>query len=110
MLIFTVTFSRMNLFTRPPFNPLDLLPSLPLYCPRHLQLLLLNVNLLKIDSETRADFKEGGIPTMAATKGIGLLLPDLIFTASMDLLAMTGGKVISSETKGTHNGLIHVAN
>jgi hypothetical protein len=56
------------------------------------------------------DFKEGGIPTMTATKGISLLLPNLIFTASMDLLAMTEGRVISSETKGTHNALIHVAN
>jgi hypothetical protein len=59
----------MNFFTRPPFNPLDLLPSPPLYYPRHLQLLLLNVNLLKIDSERRARFQGGWHPNYDSNKG-----------------------------------------
>jgi len=49
---------------------------------------------------------------MATTEGTSLLLPGLIFTASMDLLAMMGGRTIGS-VEGIlppHNGLIHVAN
>jgi len=110
MSIFIVIFSRMNFFTRPPFNPWDLLPSMPLYCPCHLQLLLFNISLLEIGSQTGADFMEGGVPTTTATEGTSLLLPGLIFTASMDLLAMMGGSAIGSKTEGTHNRLIHVAN
>ena len=112
MPIFIVTFSRMNLFTRPPINPWDLLPSMALYCPRHLQLLLVNVNLLEIGIEIGVNFMKGGVPTMATTEGTTLLLPSLIFTASMDFLEMTGGRAIGSEIEGIlhpRNGLIHVA-
>jgi hypothetical protein len=83
---------------------------MPLYCPCHLQLLLLNASLLEIGSRTGAYFMEGGVPTTTTTEGTSLLLLGLLFTASMDLLAMTGGRAIGSKIEGTHNGLIHVAN
>jgi hypothetical protein len=86
---------------------------MPIYCPHNLQLLLLNVSLLEIDTEIGANFMKGGVPTMATTERTSLLRPGLIFTASMDLLAMTGGRTIGSEIEGIlrpHNGLIHVAN
>ena len=110
MPIFIVTFSCMNFFTRPPFNPWDLLPSMPIYYPYHLQLLLLNVSLLEIGIEIGANFMKGGVITMATTEGTTLLLPSLIFTASMDFLEMTGGRAIGSEIEGIlrpRNALIH---
>ncbi|KAL3576153.1 hypothetical protein D5086_021436 [Populus alba] len=103
----------MNFFTRPPFNPWDLPPSLFLYCPRYLQLLLLNVSALEILVETKVYFMEGSVPTMAAPEGTCLLFLGLIFTASMDLSAMTRGREIGSKIGAIlcpYNGLIHVAN
>jgi hypothetical protein len=73
---------------------------MPIYCPHHLQLLLLNVSLLEIDTKIGANFMKGGVPTMATIEGTSLLLPGLIFTASMDFLAMTGGRTIGSEIEG----------
>ena len=81
-----------------------------IYCPCHLHFLFFNVSLLEIGSETRADFMEGGVPTTTTIEGTSLLLPGLIFIALMDLLTMTGGRAIGSKIKGTHNGLVHVAN
>ena len=63
-----VIFSCINFFTRPPFNPWGLPPSLFLYCPRHLQVLLLNVSALEILAEIEVYFMEGSVPTIAAPR------------------------------------------